>query len=104
VKGAAEKAPMVRAVYFEIICKKGTKKTTVIVHTFHSHGISCIIVKHGAKVTVLMTNNGIKWMAYFSGLFGEHVLAFDRAFVTNLFSSNADTPIGTAMAADFLMI
>jgi len=33
---------------------------TVMVHTFHSRDISCIVVKHGAKITVLMTNNGIK--------------------------------------------
>jgi hypothetical protein len=42
-------------------------------------------------------------MAYFAGLFGEYTLAFDHAFVAQLFSSNADTPIGTAMAADFLI-
>jgi len=42
-------------------------------------------------------------MAYFAGLFGEYVFAFDHAFVAQPFSSNADAPIGTATAADFLM-
>jgi hypothetical protein len=39
-------------------------------------------------------------MAYFAGLLGEYVFAFVRAFVTQLFSSNAETPSGTAIVAD----
>jgi hypothetical protein len=42
-------------------------------------------------------------MAYLAGLLGEYVFAYVLAFVGQLFSSSAETPIGTARNADFLM-
>ena len=42
-------------------------------------------------------------MAYLAGLLEEYVLALVRALVGQLFSSNAKTPNGTAIEADFHM-